>query len=366
MLQNGGLGPGSRVLHSIFRRRTPCILYNGYSGESMDPLTHTATGLFLSRAGLRHWTPLSTPILLLAANAPDVDVVSAFGGSLNYLHYHRHITHSLAALPVMAFLAVLVVRLAARKPIRWMGALLAASIGVASHLALDLTNMYGIRLWLPFSAEWLHLDLTSVVDVWIWAVLLLGMAGPFIGRLVGSEITSGTGRDRHHGRGFAFFALAFVLLYNIGRVALHGRAAATLDARIYQGVAPQRVAALPDAVNPLRWMGLVETDDFCAAAEVNLAGEFDPARAQVFHKPEYDPALDAARGTHTFQEFLRFAQWPLWRVSPAADRENAKLVQVLDLRFGTPLAPGFMASAVVTSRQQVVETRFQWGPLRPR
>jgi len=35
----------------------------------MDPLTHTATGLFLSRIGLKRWTPLATPILLLAANA---------------------------------------------------------------------------------------------------------------------------------------------------------------------------------------------------------------------------------------------------------------------------------------------------------
>src|ERR1043165_1620564 len=40
----------------------------------MDPLTHTATGLFLSRAGLNRWTPLATPILLLAANAPDIDI----------------------------------------------------------------------------------------------------------------------------------------------------------------------------------------------------------------------------------------------------------------------------------------------------
>ena len=61
----------------------------------MDPLTHTATGLLLSRAGLNRWTPLATPILILAANAPDIDVVTAAGGSLNYLHYHRHLTHSL-------------------------------------------------------------------------------------------------------------------------------------------------------------------------------------------------------------------------------------------------------------------------------
>src|SRR5258707_12015737 len=112
----------------------------------MDNLTHTAIGLFLARAGLRRVSPYATPMILLAANAPDVDVVSAAGGSLAYLHYHRHLTHSLLMAPVVALLPVLIVRLATRKPISWPMAYVASLIGVASHLALDLTNMYGIRL----------------------------------------------------------------------------------------------------------------------------------------------------------------------------------------------------------------------------
>src|SRR3954453_14517948 len=75
----------------------------------MDNLTHTATGLFLSRIGLNRWTPLASPIMILAANAPDVDIVTAAGGSLNYLHFHRHFTHSLFAMPFMAFLSVVLV-----------------------------------------------------------------------------------------------------------------------------------------------------------------------------------------------------------------------------------------------------------------
>ena len=66
----------------------------------MDNLTHTAIGLFLSRAGLGKWSPRALPIVVLAANAPDIDILSAAGGSLNYLHYHRHLTHSLIAMPV--------------------------------------------------------------------------------------------------------------------------------------------------------------------------------------------------------------------------------------------------------------------------
>ena len=59
--------------------------------------------------------------------------------------------------------------------IAWKMAFLVSLVGVASHLVLDLTNVYGIRLLLPFSARWLRLDITSVVDPWIWAALLLSV-----------------------------------------------------------------------------------------------------------------------------------------------------------------------------------------------
>ena len=95
----------------------------------MDNLTHTAIGLFLSRAGLREWSPRATPIVLLAANAPDIDVLSAAGGSLNYLHYHRHLTHSMFAMPLVAIAIVLLVKLATRAPVHWLGAFCAALIG---------------------------------------------------------------------------------------------------------------------------------------------------------------------------------------------------------------------------------------------
>jgi inner membrane protein len=332
----------------------------------LDNLTHTAIGLFLSRAGLRKWTPLATPILLLAANAPDIDIVTAAGGSVSYLHYHRHATHSILAMPLMALLPVAIVRLVSRKPVRWIGATAASLIGVASHLLLDLTNTYGVRLLLPFSARWLRWDIVNVFDLWIWAALLLSIAAPFLGRLVGSEIASGGGRAAHHGRGFAWFALLFVLLYDSGRAVLHGRAMATLESRIYDGSSPARVFAAPDPANPWRWRGVVETNDFFAVQDVDLHDEFDPTRAAIFHKPEPDPAIDAARRSPVFARFLEFSQLPLWQVSPASQPENAKSVEVIDMRFGTPAAPGFMAGAVVTSRLEVLDAFLRFGRPRPR
>jgi inner membrane protein len=327
----------------------------------MDTLTHTAVGLFLSRAGLNRWTPQATPILLLAANAPDIDIVSALGGWSGYLHYHRHITHSLAALPLMAALPVLLVRGVGRRRVHWLGAFCAAAVAVMSHLLLDLTNVYGVRLWEPFSSRWLRLDLTNIVDLCIWAAFLLALAGPFLAGLVGGEMQPRRARDARHGRGFAVFALVFVLFYNGARAAAHLRAVNALDARLYRGETPLRVAAFPDAFNPLRWRGLAETADFIAVSDLDLNGEFDPSRSDFLYKPENEPALAAARRAPAIQAFLEFSQFPFWRVTPAADIDNGRLVEVFDLRFGDPQSPGFMARATVDSANRVARSALGMG-----
>jgi len=329
----------------------------------MDPLTHSATGLFLGRAGLNRFSPQAPWILVLAANVPDIDIVTLAGGRLNYLNYHRHLTHSLAAWPLMALLPVLAVRLFTRKPFRWLGAYGISLAAVASHLLLDYTNMYGIRLLLPFSGRWYRLDLTSVVDLWIWAVLLLALAGPLIVRLVNAEIGA---RTRHAGRGFAIFALLFVALYNAGRGVLHARAVATLDSRIYAGAAPLRVAALPSPVNPLAWRGLVETRDSYTVVDFNALEEFDPSRGAIFYKAEPSAAIQAANASPVFRDFFNFSQFPMERTMPLADADSATRVQAMDMRFGTPTNPSFFAAADVNNRLQVVRSWFSFGAARPR
>ena len=329
----------------------------------MDPFTHSATGLFLGRAGLNRFCEHAPWILVLAANAPDIDILALFGGQLNYLNYHRHLTHSLPAWPVMALLPVLVVRPFTRKPFRWLAAYTLSLVAVLSHLLLDYTNIYGIRLLLPFSGQWFHLDLTSVVDLWIWAVLLLALTGPMLVRLVNAEIGAGT---KSPGRGFAIFALLFLLLYNAGRAGLHARAAATLDARVYSGAAPQRVAALPGPLNPLAWRGLVETPEFYSVQDFSLLEEFDPSRGTIVYKAEPGPAVSAANGTAVFRDFFKFAQFPLEQTLPVPEPAGATRVEAMDLRFGTPARPAFVATAIVSDRLQVIRSWFSFGAARPR
>jgi inner membrane protein len=259
-----------------------------------------------------------------------------------------------------------VVRAVLNRPVQWIGAFFAACIAVVCHLLLDLTNPYGIRLLLPFSERWLHLDITNVVDLWIWAILLLCVLGPLIGKLVAGEITSGAVRQKHHGRGFAIFGLAFLLLYNTGRGILHSRATAILDGRIYRDAAPLRVAAIPGATAPWRWRGLVETADFYAVTDVDLTRDFDPTKALILHKPEAQPAIEAAQRTPDFREFLRFSLYPFWRVSQLSEPDGGKLVEAMDLRFGDPQDPAFVAAAVLDAKLAVERTEFHFSRGRPR
>ena len=332
----------------------------------MDNITHSLTGLLLSRAGLDRLTPRAAWILFLAANAPDIDVVSALGGSLNYLHYHRNITHSLLALPVLPLFCVLAVRLISRKPVNWAGAYIIALIGVSSHLVLDLTNVYGVRLLLPFSGRWFRWDITNVIDFWIWGVLFISTCAPALARLVNAEIGAASHTRGGARRGFAVFALVFLMLYEGARSVAHARAVSTLESRVYSGAAPSRVAAFPGPVSLFEWRGIAETPDLVHIVSVNLLGDFDPATGRSFYKPEPSPAIEAARRTPVFEEFLRFSQYPFWQLTPSGQAAGETRVEAMDLRFGDPRTPAFVATAIVDANQRVMRAWFQFGRATPR
>jgi inner membrane protein len=315
----------------------------------MDNLTHTLTGVALSRAGLNRWYPRASLVLILSANAPDIDIVNSLRGSLIYFENHRGITHSIALAPVIALLPALLACAIGRSMRGWLAAWGLAIIGVASHLLLDWTNAYGIRLLLPFSSQWLRLDLNDIVDLWIWAVLLLAWLAPLLAKLVSSEIGAQSGS----GRGLAIFALSFLLIYDCGRALSHQRAIEILNSRVYQGGAPIRVAAFPSsAVNPFAWNGWVERPEFAMHFQMNLLDSFDPTSGLVVYKPGPSPAIEAARHTSAVEVFLKFAQFPIWQVVPVAEPEGAQYVEVRDWRFP------FTARATVDASNRVLSSSF--------
>src|SRR5215204_2422229 len=144
----------------------------------MDNLTHSLVGLTAAKAGLEKLSPGATALCVLAANAPDADiVVLAFGDRWSFLQHHRGITHAVAGVIVLAFVLPLIFYfvdlLCSRlrnqpRTIKLKGLLLASFIVSATHPLLDWTNNYGVRFFLPWSHKWSYGDLVFIIDPYLW------------------------------------------------------------------------------------------------------------------------------------------------------------------------------------------------------
>ena len=318
----------------------------------MDNLTHTLTGLMLARAGLGRTTERGGSLMLmLAANVPDLDGLALFGGSAIYLQYHRSYMHSLALAPAMAVLPLLAAHWIRGASVNWK-TWLACLAGVLSHLLLDWTNVYGIRLFLPFSSRMPHLDMTEIVDPWILLIFAIAIAAPALSGMVNSEIR-GT-KSAGPKRAWACIALVALLGYEGFRYAAHQRAVAVMSARDYDGAPAQRVGAFPGGINPLHWRGEVETANSVLSVPVALTEDFDPSLGEIDYPAPESPALDAVRSSPRLQPFIRFNQFPFWKVTPV---EDGTRVDLIDLRFGTPRRPGFAGASAVVSNDGRVRVR---------
>ncbi|HEY6303999.1 MAG TPA: metal-dependent hydrolase [Terriglobales bacterium] len=344
----------------------------------MEPVTHFLFGANMGRAGLNRKTALATATLTLAAEAPDLDVLSRFGGSAFGLNHHRGFTHSFLGVPLVAAVVVgfiyLLWRLRGRKtrnpnlPPRW-GLLFAyACLAGLSHILLDFTNNYGVRPFWPFSERWYSWDIIFIVEPVLLVVLTLGLILPALFSLINEEIGARNKDAAPRGRLAATLALLVVVAYWGIRDYEHRRALATLQSRSYLGADAVRVSAYPYLVNPFRWYGVVETAAFFATMDVDsLAPEVDPdAQMRIRYKPEETPVTLAAKKTYLGRVYLSWAQYPMTETEQLANDpvENTRVayaVRFRDLRYDYPgrNARATLDAVVFLTRDlQVVEERF--------
>ncbi|MFQ5551902.1 MAG: metal-dependent hydrolase, partial [Gemmatimonadales bacterium] len=107
----------------------------------MDPVCHSLVGATLSKSGLGSKLPSGGMFtLLVAANLPDIDVVTLFWGGPTSVFLRRGITHGLPAMLVLPVVWAMIVWLYLRRRDRTLafGSVLAVSVvGVLTHPALD-------------------------------------------------------------------------------------------------------------------------------------------------------------------------------------------------------------------------------------
>lgn len=307
----------------------------------MDNLTHTLTGIALGRAGLERKTRFAIWALIVGSNLPDGDAVAGLGGKLEYLKYHRGITHSLLGLTgLAAVLTVLIYgfgrRAAPRRGapalnLKWL--FIVCWISTGCHVLMDYTNQYGIRPFLPFSGRWVALDIAPIVCPYVLLLLILGLGVPAVLRLVSEEVGAPRG-SLGAVRAGAVFSLCGILVVWGTREVAHQRALRMLNANDYDQEAPEHLGAFPTFLNPFEWTGVAETRASYYLLDVNtLAGGIDVNQAQVLHKPGPSKPLAAAERAEGAEVFLNFARFP-WAV--VFGTEEGFTVYLRDLRFASP------------------------------
>ena len=320
----------------------------------MEPVTHFLTGACMSRAGLNRKTALATVTMVLAAEAADLDVFWAFKGPIAALQHHRGITHSFVGAPFVAaatlgFMWLLFQWrgpsgkpriLRSKLPVRWGYLYWLALLAALSHILLDYTTAYGIRMFAPFNWRWYSWDIVFIIEPVILLALIAGLVFPALFGLINQEIGARSKGPR--GRAGAIFALVCLVLVWGFRDYEHRRALNAMGALLYQGAVPSKMAAYPYWVDPFHWHGVVETETLFQTVPVNsMTPEVDEqSEAHTYYKPEKTTVTQAAKASYFGRVFLDWAVFPLAQTEKLEGAFPGYLVRFQDLRFGDPEAGG--------------------------
>jgi membrane-bound metal-dependent hydrolase YbcI (DUF457 family) len=350
----------------------------------LDNITHTLAGLTVVRAGLGRRTPGAMAAMIIASNAPDLDIVSAFtGGAVPYLEAHRGPTHGVLGIALLAIATAVVVAIVQRIGPRMMDSERRGSLkslagialaGTVLHVLMDLPTSYGTRIFSPFSDTWFAFDWLPIVDIYLWGLLIAAIADT---RCWPNARTA-----------IARTVLVLAVLFYGGRACAHWRAldrAATARAdgtaepcetapvltrhpAPFEKVTNPRgrcvqAAALPTFLSPFRWQLIRQYPEGYELWQMSFTGLRETDRLWVAN--EADPWIAAAERTRTAQAFLKFSRMPARRSIVLPD--GAHQVRLIDVRFvGGPfqfrrdpeMRPPFVATIVLAPSGKLLTERL--------
>lgn len=342
----------------------------------MDNLTHSLFGLTLARTPLGRAGRGTTAALLLASNAPDIDIVVTAGGTANYLEFHRGPTHGPLGVVGLALVVAALVWAGRRRwdrnaavhpadpPASFLMLWAVAAIGVVCHVLMDLPTSYGTRPLSPFTWTWFGLDWMPIVDVYLLAILGGGL---WFGRGAANDPSRSDLRRRN-----AAIALVLVAANYSLRAASHyiaiERAPVVFGPRLPNwcehssppSVAIDRwprfpadvprdagatrclveLAAMPDFISPFQWRLIAHLSNSYEMRDVNLLSGSKSEDASLATRMlsvrvpnQWTPAVVTAATAPIAKVFLGFSRFPAARSIVADD--GAATVRWTDLRFIT-------------------------------
>jgi len=303
----------------------------------LDPVTHTLCGVALGNAFFRRRAgPAAVPILALASNLPDIDVVVHVTGDPTAVMMRRMVGHSVFLLPVWS--AALAWLLGRRyRHLRFPALFGMVLLGAVVHVFFDLINSFGVVLLWPFSRARPELAWVFIIDFILTGLLALPLVPGLIGRV--RLLLARTGLRRSSDRPgldrlvpLSRASLAGVALYLAFCAGSHARAEGLLERQARGQPEAHRLAppdftyVFPEPLGPHRWRGVARTGDTYRLYLVRpLAGRAD--LREEFRTDLGSPVVDAARRTPLGRRLEWFFKAPVWT---AAGPDKAT---VYDLRF---------------------------------
>lgn len=305
----------------------------------MDTLTHALSGALLARAMANPARPVARQVAagFLACAAPDLDFLWSSGSMLQYLAYHRGVTHSLAMTPLWAWGVAWLLAKMLREPGGWRSLYGIAAAAIALHIAGDLITSYGTMILAPFSDWRAAIGTTFIIDLWFSGIIVAGLV------LSGIFFRSRTP---------ALAALAVLAAYVGFQYVLKEEALAFARAHARERGMTE-VQVQPRPVSPFNWALFASDGEKYEVANVNLIREapkrWHPgdgfiARLDAAYLP-LDSALwvtryrygadDPARAREAWNSApLAVFRW--FAALPAFDGRKGDCDYFVDLRFETP------------------------------
>ena len=301
----------------------------------MDTLTHALSGALLARATARPGQAIPRRVAagFLACAAPDLDFLWSSGSMLQYIAYHRGVTHSLVMTPVWAWGVAWLLAKMLREPGGWRSLYGIAAAAIALHIASDLITSYGTMILAPFSDWRPAIGTTFIIDLWFSGIIVAGLLLSIVSRKV------------------AVAALGLLVAY-VGFQYVQRERALDFGRAAFGNL---EVTAHPRPVSPFNWTVFASDDRAHRFAHINLErkeprryqpGDGFVARVDSPYLP-VDQAiwvtrtrygeLDEARHREAWNSpGLGFFRW--FAEQPAFDgvSEGGRCVWFVDLRFATP------------------------------
>lgn len=270
----------------------------------MDLVTQGVVGAAMASAAAPAQESRRAAFIGLGAGLlPDADVlIRSAEDPLLVLEYHRHFTHALVMVPVVALVAAAAFGLVARRlssgrPLPFRRIYGYALLGASLAGLLDASTSYGTHLWWPFINAPVAWSIISILDP-VFTLLLAVPLGMGLVR-----------RQRH----IVHWGLALAAGYLLLGVAQHQRAEAVARALAQsRGHAVERLIVKPTIANLVLWRALTITDGrvYADAVRVGIGSSrvYPGTSAALYDPPNAPETTEVAPSIQRdLRRFTRFA-----------------------------------------------------------